>query len=119
MRSGGVPSPVLEGEHKCKESPAGIGQPLVTAGEKQDLVFSKRCTEERQHIGDAWEEKERRTLRNEGSLLTPHRRPLNPTRAGSHSPSPHSAPFWEEFSILPKSHFWVTQVRAPPRRPLF
>lgn len=77
-RSGGVPSPVLEGEHKRKESPAGIRQPLVTAGEKQDLVFSKRCTEEIQHIGDAWGERERRALRNEGSPLAPHQRPLNP-----------------------------------------
>jgi len=89
--SGGVPSPVLEGEHQCEESPAGIGQPLVTAGEKQDLVLGERRAEQVQHIGDAWGGKERRALRNEGSPLAAHLRPLNPPRAGSHPPSPRSA----------------------------
>ena len=70
-------SPVLKGEHKCKESPAGIGEPLVAAGEKEDLVLSERCAEEIQHVGDAWGEgREQHSERGfpscaSGQILTP------------------------------------------------
>lgn len=79
-------------------------------------MFRKGCTEEIQHIGDAWGEKERRALRNEGSPLAPQQRPLTP--APSWIPHPISTFCTTEgFNILPKGHSWVTRVRAPPGNP--
>lgn len=49
----GVP-PVFEGEHDGQQSPAGVGQSLVAAGQEQDLVFRQGGAEQTQHVDYAW-----------------------------------------------------------------
>lgn len=50
-------SPVFEGEHDGQQASAGVGQSLVAAGQKQDLVLRQSSTEQVQHVDYTWEEK--------------------------------------------------------------
>lgn len=49
-------APVSEREQQCQESPAGIREPLVAAGQEEHLVLGECGAEQRQHVGDAWGE---------------------------------------------------------------